>query len=461
MNTTHKISTDAPMTTLQENGLNSARKKILFACVPGDGHFNPLLPLAIHLRNEGHDVRWYTSENYAAKTQAAGIKHYPLVKALDISGKSPDELFPERVRIRNKVKKLAFDMTNGFILRAPEYYEDIKNIHKKFPFDIVIADCAFFAIPFIKHNLDIPVISIGVVPLVESSRDIAPPGLGLTPPSNFLQKLKYKVLQYIAASVFKRPTGLLKQLLKQHGITMNINNMFDYIVGESSLLLQIGTPGFEYKRSDMGSNIRFIGALLPATNTQKKWSSPKLRQYRKVILVTQGTVEKDISKLIIPALTAFKNSEYLVIVTTGGSHTEKLRRQFNYENIIIEDFIPFDEVMPIANVYISNGGYGGVTFSIKHKLPMVVAGIHEGKSEVNARVEYFGIGINLQTERPTPQAIKTAVLKILRDGIYRASIQLLSDEFNTYNANKLCASYIEEVIEKHYNNSLINQSALS
>ena len=455
MNTTHKINADALRTILRKSELNKPGKKILFACVPADGHFNPLLPLAIHLLSEGYDVRWYTSEKYAKKTEAAGITHYPFKNALDISSKPPAELFPEREQIKSKIKKLVFDMTNGFVLRAPEYYEDIKEIHKIFPFDIVIADCLFFAIPFIKHNLDVPVISIGVVPLLESSRDIAPPGLGLTPPASLFQRIKYKALHYITTAMFKKPTGLLRQLLKQYGIAMNINNMFDYMIRESSLLLQIGTPGFEYKRSDIGSNIRFIGASLPAAGTQKKWYSPKLRQYRKVILVTQGTVEKDISKLIVPALTAFKNSEYLVIATTGGSHTEELRKQFNYENIIIEDFIPFDEVMPIANVYISNGGYGGVTFSIKHKLPMVVAGIHEGKSEINARVGYFGIGINLQTERPAPQAIKTAVLKIFQDGAYRANIQILSDEFNTYNANRLCGSYIDKAIEKHYRNSFI------
>lgn len=449
MEATHTTKNNASILNFSQRNNNSERKKILFTCIPADGHFNPLMPLAVHLKEQGHDVRWYTSVNYAEKINRLHIKHYPLKRALDISGKTPEELFPERANKKGKISKLVFDLINGFILRAPEYYEDLKEIHTTFAFDIVVADCMFFAIPFIKHNLNIPVISIGVIPLTESSNDTAPAGLGLTPPTNFIQKAKYKILSVVTAMLFRKPTAMLRSILKQHGIKMHVNNIFDYMIRESALLLQVGTPGFEYKRSNLGNNIRFIGASLPHTGFKKSWHHPKLHSYSKIILVTQGTVEKDISKLIIPTLAAFKNSEYLVIVTTGGSHTDELKKQFNYENIIIEDFIPFDEIMPHAHVYVTNGGYGGVSFSIEHKLPMVVAGIHEGKSEINARVEYFKIGINLRTERPDSKEIKTAVEKVLYDGTYRKNAERLSKEFSAYNSKELCVMYIDEVIKQH------------
>lgn len=438
------------ITDYLKNNLEKEKKKILFACVPADGHLNPLLPLAQHLLNAGHDVRWYTSANYGDKIQASGIQHYPFKKAFDISGKGPDELFPERKLIKGKVKKLVFDITHGFVLRAPEYFEDIEEIYEQFPFDVVIADCMFFAIPFIKHNLDVPVISVGVVPLLESSEDIAPAGLGLMPPTNIFQRLQYKALHHITTAMFKKPTALMRSLLKQHDVDMNISNMFDYVVRESSLLLQLGTPGFEYKRSDLGSNIRFIGASLPHAVNKQSWFNAKLKHYKKVILVTQGTVEKDVSKLIQPTLHALKDSAYLVIATTSGSRTAELRQEFNHDNIIIEDFIPFDAIMPLADLYITNGGYGGVTFSIENKLPMVVAGIHEGKSEINARVEYFKIGINLRTETPTSQQIKAAAEKVLNDDQYQKNIENLSNEFSTYNSAKLCEKYIDEVLRKHH-----------
>ena len=45
----------------------ASRKKILFACVPGDGHFSPLTGIAKHLQSMGYDVRWYCSSSYGEK----------------------------------------------------------------------------------------------------------------------------------------------------------------------------------------------------------------------------------------------------------------------------------------------------------------------------------------------------------------------------------------------------------
>lgn len=439
-----------------QNGFHHTKKQILFASVPGDGHVNPLIPLAVYLKEQGHDVHWYTSVNYAEKIEKLGIKHYPLKRALDLS-LPVDDLFPERKNIHNRIKRLSFDLINGFILRAPEYYEDIKEIHHSFQFDVVVADCMFYAIPFLKQKLQVPVISIGVLPLTESSKDIAPPGLGVTPPVNFFQKVKCNVLSIITSMLFIKPTKAFRSILQQYNISMHTGNLFDYVTREASLFLQIGTPGFEYYRSDLGSNIRFIGASLPKAKNTKAWHHPKFLQYTKIILVTQGTVEKDISKLIIPTLAAFKNTEYLVIVTTGGSHTEELKQQFNYDNIIIEDFIPFDQVMPMVHLYITNGGYGGVTYSIINKLPMVVAGIHEGKSEINARVGYFKLGINLRTERPTPFQIKSAAEKVLNDDVYKQNVTSLAKEFSKYNAAELCALYINEEVKKQQKKNYFKQ----
>ncbi|MGZ8545308.1 MAG: glycosyltransferase, partial [Flavisolibacter sp.] len=219
------------------------------------------------------------------------------------------------------------------------------------------------------------------------------------------------------------------------------------IIQKSTTVLQSGTPGFEYKRSDMSSHIYFAGPLLPYSKKRQNspWYDSKLGQYEKVILVTQGTVERDVEKLIVPTLEAFRISDYLVIVTTGGSQTRELREKYPEPNFIIEDFIPFDDVMPYADVYITNGGYGGVLLSIQNQLPMVAAGVHEGKNEINARIGYFKLGVNLKTELPKPYQLKVAVEKILKDPVYASNVKNLSTEFNTYKANIICEAQVAKL----------------
>ncbi len=424
--------------------------KILFANVPADGHFNPLTGLAVHLKSMGCDVRWYTSKKYAEKIERLGIPFYSLNKAVDISADTElDNIFPDRTKYKGQVAKLKFDMINVFILRSTEYYEDIKAIQKEFDFQLMIADITFGAIPFVKEKMNIPVIAVSIVPLPETSKDLPPSGLGLTPSYSFVGKLKQGALRFIADTLlFAKPTKVMRKILADHGIDAGTANIFDILIQKSTIVLQSGTPGFEYKRSDISDHIYFAGPLLPFTKKKEGqgWYNEKLRQYDKVILVTQGTVEKDVDKFIIPTLEAFKNSDCLVIVTTGGSGTEELRKKYSYPNIIIEDFIPFDDIMPYADVYVTNGGYGGVLLSIQNQLPMVVAGVHEGKNEINARVGYFELGINLRTEKPSVLQLRKSVEEILSNDTFSRNIKRLSEEFQKYNPNDICVRQIARLV---------------
>ncbi len=421
--------------------------KILFANVPAEGHFNPLTGLAVHLKAEGYDVRWYASPRYGAKIEKLGIPHYPSKTALDVDLDDPDKLFPDRHKHKTQIAKLNYDIINVFILRGPEYYADLRAIHKSFPFEVLIADITFAAIPLVKEHMKIPVLSVGIVPIAETSKDLPPMGLGMLPAKTALGRLKHAALRYVADNIlFRRSNAVLKEMLAEYGIEPD-GNMFDTLTRKGTLVLQSGTPGFEYQRSDLSKNVRFVGPLLPHQKTRaQKWFDERLMAYKEIIVVTQGTVEKDVEKIIVPTLEAYRNSDKLVVVTTGGSGTDYLRKRFAAPNVIIEDFIPFDDVMPYASVYVTNGGYGGVLLSVQHGVPMVVGGIHEGKLEINARIEHFKLGINLRTEKPTAQQVKKGAEAVLNNGMYKKNVMTLSEEFSQYNPQQLCQQYVEEVL---------------
>src|SRR3954454_23293941 len=119
--------------------------KILFANIPADGHFNPLTGLAVHLKKIGCDVRWYTSSSYENKIASLGIPFFPFKKAFDVSlgDKQIEDVFPDRKKYKSQISKLKFDMINVFILRAPEYYADLRELYEEFPFELMIADITF------------------------------------------------------------------------------------------------------------------------------------------------------------------------------------------------------------------------------------------------------------------------------------------------------------------------------
>lgn len=437
-------------TTMQQpfSGLRPGAK-ILFANFGADGHFNPLTGIAVHLKQKGFDVRWYTSTHYQRKIENLGIPFFPFVKAMDVRGDNVSEVFPEREKCKSQVARLNFDISNVFIRRGPEFYEDIREIYKHFCFDVLVADVLFTGIPYVADLMNIPVVGVGVIPITKNSKDLPPAGIGLTPSYSFLGKQRQNLMRFMASRfLFASANKVMRQVLAAHNIICEVDSVFDLLATKCSVVLQTGTPGFEYKRSDLPANYKFAGPLLPYQVNEKTepWHHPKLSQYSRIILVTQGTVEKNENKLLVPALEAFSNTDMLLIVTTGGSNTAVLREKYQAPNLIIEDFIPFADVMPYADVYITNGGMGGVLQSIQNELPMVVAGVHEGKNEICARVGYFNLGVNLKTETPTIAQLKKSVNEVLNKSVYRQQVRELGKEFGRYNSAELCEKYIAGLI---------------
>jgi len=427
-------------------------KKILFATVPNDGHINPLTGLAKYLKEAGCDVRWYTSRIFEEKLKRLSIPHYVFTKALDINPINLEYIFPEREYITDQPEKLNFDLINIFAKRSSEYYADIKTIYGTFPFELMISDSMFSAIPFVKAKMNIPVVSVGMVPLATDSVDLASYGMALTPASTDSQHAEYARLRdFVSTVLFKRSIDIYDAILRDNDIEIERSILFDLLIRQSDLYLQIGTSGFEYKRSDLGDNIRFVGTLMPYSNRKENrtWFDERLLKYDKIVLVTQGTAESDPKNILEPTLEAFKDTDTLVIATTGGNGTLALREKYKSKNLIIESYIPFDEVMPYASVCITNGGYLTTLMSIANKLPVITSGIRGGKNEVGTRVAYFNCGINLNVEVPAPEAIHEAVKEILSNDKYKNHVSQLSDELKQHEPYQLCAGYIAELLNEN------------
>ncbi len=82
-----------------------------------------------------------------------------------------------------------------------------------------------------------------------------------------------------------------------------------------------------------------------------------------------------------------------------------------------------------ADVLVTNGGYGSVNQAMSFGVPLVAAGLTEDKADVNVRVAWSGVGINLATNTPTPQALRNAVRSVLDKPDYRTRASSMAAEF--------------------------------
>jgi len=159
------------------------------------------------------------------------------------------------------------------------------------------------------------------------------------------------------------------------------------------------------------------------------------------------------NKFIIPALEALRDKNYLLLVATGNIYTDELRKNYNIPNIIIEDFIDFDFMLDYADLYIINGGYGGVMLSLSKGIPILTAGITEGKNDINARIRYYKVGIDLKTEKPAPDKIRITTEEMLAKKIFKNNASRMQSLLRNYYTNQIIENYVMDKNENKDRNS--------
>lgn len=422
--------------------------RVLFATMPFDGHFNPLTGLAVQLLQQGHDVRWYTGPSYAARLAKLGIPHLQFRRAREVNAQNLATLFPEYERLGNGPKAIEFALRELFFGNLEAHYRDVAELHAgDFAFDALVCDAAFFASRIVAEKLQPRVYAIGVAPTpAPTSRCAPPPFFGLKPARSIFGRIRDRVVTALLERTNRKSMPILDDLRAREGLPPYRGSVFDLHVESARAIFQIGAPALDFPRDDWPANLQFVGALLP--HREPRASTPlghgieeKLARYGKMVVVSQGTVDnRDPSKLFEPCLTALRGTEQLVVATTGHQHTSTLAERFAADNVVVADWIDFDPLLQRADVFVCNGGYGSVMTALTKGVPVVLAGKLEGKIDVNARVDWFGAGVDLRTERPTARRVGEAVQRVLADAKYRAQATRARDELARYDGFAIIAA---------------------
>ena len=422
--------------------------RILIASLAAEGHFNPLTGVAVHLRNTGHDVRWYTGRDYAGRLDELGIPHLPFMRARELTGDRLAELFPERARLKGPAL-IRFDFEKVFVSNTEAYFEDLREIDCTFPFDVLLADAAFLAARLVREKLGKHVCGFGAVPILATSPDVPPNFTGLRPAKTALGRLAHRAMgAAMDRMVLANGRSRYNQVLLKHGLKPITGSVFDEFYGCQNVLFQNGVPGLEFRRRAMPPNLRHVGLLRPHRR-QAAHMPPELATAgdRRIILVSQGTVDNhDPEKLIVPTIEALAPTGTLVLAATGGKNMAALRRRFPRENVLINDYIDFESAFDRVDAFVCNGGYGSILLSLSKAVPVVGAGVREGKNDINAHIEYAGVGVNLRSERPSTKAIARAVDRVLTEPSFGVRTAKIRDELASYRPLEIIDNYLESLV---------------
>ncbi|ADX72046.1 glycosyl transferase, UDP-glucuronosyltransferase [Pseudarthrobacter phenanthrenivorans Sphe3] len=300
---------------------------ILFASQAIDGHFNPMTGVAMKLKERGHDVRWYTGPVFARKLQDLGIPILPFKRAIEHRADNLFELYPERAKL-NGPMAIGFDGEKIFASNISNFFEDIRELDREFPFDVLVVDHSMFIQRLVAHLLAKPVVNVVVIPNMESDPLVPPLFFGFRPPRNPAEKALQGMAGLLSDKVILRAAHQSYQ--RQHsfyGLDVPKGaRLTDDAYRCSDAIIQAGTESLDFPRRNRNPKVKYVGALLPFRPPGDTDPEDLPRGYRTTIVLTQGTMDNaDQNKLIIPALEALKDMDALVIVATGGRKTAELR----------------------------------------------------------------------------------------------------------------------------------------
>lgn len=413
----------------------------------------PLLRIAADLGSRGHDVVVVTGSLFRESVENSGLRFVGLPGIANYDVERQQQVMEGRAHIAPGPAQLDYDFTHAFYEPIPEQHATLQSVLAEAPDEptTVITDQSFMGQwPVLLGAAGIvpaATIVIGVVPLPMNSVDTAPFGLGLPPDATEEGRARNKAQNAMVEEMFSGSTGFLRATLEGLGATESIGFPMDGIVKLPDRYLQLSVGGVEYPRSDAPGGLRFVGSLPAETAGSRSlpdWWDEVLTADR-VVVVTQGTLaNRDLSLLIEPALRALADLDALVVVTTGRDDDEGVPRDVP-ANARIASFIPYDALLPHADVLVTNGGYGGSLQALGHGVPLVIAGATEDKVEVAARLAWTGAAVNLATETPGQGEIAAAVLKVLDDVAFREHAGRLREESLRHDAFEEVARTVEEL----------------
>ncbi len=371
--------------------------------MPAAGHVRPTVPIARQLVATGHEVVWYGGRRFRSMIERTGARCVPIAADLRFDPDGDALESTDGDRTGGGIRELQAVVYEIFVASIPAYAADLEQHIDSVAPDVVLTDHTFMASPLLARRRGIPTVVFALGPLAVSSIDTAPFGTGLAPSSSTLGRLRNRALALLVQRVLRRRAqSAARRIVADMGAGPFPGFFADWSLYLADRYLQAGTPEFEYPRSDLPRPIDFIGITDQKGVDQFEppawWTDVERASASGVpiVVTTQGSASTKHEQLLLPAVEALAGRDVLHVATTVTREPEDVLPAARHPvNLRLARFVQFTELLPHADLLVTNGGYGGVQTSLSFGVPLVVAGRTEDKMETNARIRWSGTGISV------------------------------------------------------------------
>ncbi|MGI8413761.1 MAG: glycosyltransferase [Solirubrobacteraceae bacterium] len=380
------------MATLPSTGMSrEARLRVLCTCLPGVGHFLPMVPLARALIDAGHEVAFATAADFLPRIGAYGFAAFPAGLSLPEQISEAARRFPEQHALPpGKERFCTFVPRMLADVAAPVRAADLVPILRQWRPDVLVHDETDFGGPVAAAVAGIPYADHSVA-----------------------------ILRPLQAARLARETIL--GLWQEWGVDLGpFGGLFKY------LYLDVCPPGLQSPEIDQ------IDVAHPMTNArlpaEGEHAPPWIDELRPVptLYLSLGTLFNQDPHVFATILEGLREDDLNVIVTIGADQDPAVLGP-QPPHVHIEGFIPQSVLLPRCDAVINQGGTA-IFEILAHGLPLLVVPqganqFHNGEACVAA-----GAALSLLPGEVTPEAIRAAVRTLIDASSYRERAQLLARE---------------------------------
>ena len=361
--------------------------KVLCTCLPGHGHFNPMLALAQGLRRAGHEVVFATAADFCPHIEKTGFQAFPAGLTLAHQIQTARRRYPEQDNL------VAMERFEQFVPRmlagvaAPARAADLVPLVETWRPDLLVHDETEFAGPLAA--------AVAGIPWADQSVGI----------------LRPRAMTRLAGET-------LAPLAERYGVDVGpFGGMYRYLyidVAPPSLQsAEIAEIAVAHQVQNATIEPGAEGQALP------EWVA-RLPPDRPVVYVSLGTVFNAKAGNVFDAVLAGLRSEPVTTILTIGTDNDPDDFGPQPDHVHIERFIPQSLLLPYCDAVVNQGGTAILPI-LAHGLPLLV--LPQGANQFhNAEAcVAAGVGRRLLPDEVTPEAVRRDVDALLHDPALRAA----------------------------------------
>lgn len=389
--------------------------KFIFINIPSMSHINPTLPIVQELVARGDEVIYYLTERFGAMVEATGAtfrgydtKIEQINKAAFTSGKPVG---------------LPMYMLDESLYVIPQILEDIRAEQP----DCIVYDTMCLSGRIIAQILHIPAVNFRMIFAFNN-----------------------RLAQIFQANASQDPSGIaafqasMSKITAVYGVPpFNIGSIFTH---EEPLNIVTIPRAFQVDEDTFGDKYRFVGPAIAPQRVQVEFPFEELEN-QSVIYITQGTVYNDRPDFFNLCFAAFADMPWKVVVSLGNNVDYKNLKPIP-SNFIARRFVPQLAVLERASLCVYHGSMTTTMESLACAVPLIVIPQHIADEQVNARrVEELGLGVRLDEEALTPQALRDTALRVSNDPAYYARTRQMQEEIYKAGGYKRAADILQEFVK--------------